>query len=162
MRDWIQMNSVVISVISIIAIVAVFALRMLPDKKEIHNSDSLSDQSWYYDVNTGKYFQDRLDRVPPFTSPAGNEAVRVVFFSCGACTESERFPGFYLKHTADLKKKVESDPAAAKALDGEKLNGRMYSFDGKTWIEAAGPEEAGVFERYLHKCDGIGALKICR
>lgn len=162
MREWIQNNSAVITIASIVVIVIVLALRFLPAKEEFHNSDGFSDQSWYYDVNTGTFFQDRLDRVPPFTSPRGNEAVRVVFFSCGACTEAERFPGFFLKHTTELKQTAEADPNVAAALGGEKVTGRLYSFDGKTWIEAAGPEEAGVFERYRNKCDGGGALKICR
>ena len=162
MRDWIQNNNVAVTIASIVVIVTLLAWRLLPSKQEYHNSDSLSDRSWYYDVNTGQYFQDRLDRVPPFESPEGNEAVRVIFFSCGACNEAERFPGFYLKHADETKQQADADPAVTASLGGEVGPGRLYSFDGKTWIAASGPEEAGVFERYKHKCDGVGALKICR
>ena len=163
MRDLIQRHSVPVSIISVVLIAIVLISKFLAkDADAIHNSDILSDECWYFDVNTGQYLRDKISKVPPFKSASGGEMVRVVFFSCGACTQGERFPGFYLKHTPQLKAKADGDPKVAASLNGEVVDGRMFSFDGKTWIAASSAEAAGVFDHHRHRCDGIGTLKQCR
>ncbi len=163
MRDWIQKNSNIICILSVlamtIALVWHFALSGPPS---IHNSDLISDQCWYYDVATGRYLRDRIDRVPPFLSDKGAEQVRVVFFSCGACNESEWFPGYYLKYTPELTAKVQADPSLMSTLHGESVPGRMFSLDGRIWVAAPDVEKAGVYDHHRNRCDGKGALKMCR
>lgn len=163
MRDLIQRHSVSISIISVVVIAGVLVSRFVGGGEEgVHNSDIISDECWYFDVSSGQYFRDKLSRIPPLTSAGGGEVVRVVFFSCGGCNERERFPGFYLKHTPELKAKAEMDPKIAGSLHGEAVEGRMFSFDGKTWIAAASAEAAGVFDHHRNRCDGKGTLKQCR
>lgn len=163
MRDWIHRNSVLISFVSVL-VIAVLLISRLGSSPREHNSDLISDECWYYDVVTGDYVKDKISKVPPLVSDKGNELVRVVFFSCGACSEAERFPGYYLKHTAALKAKAEAQAAESSAmmLHGERLEGRMFSLDGKTWVAAPDAVAAGVFDHHRHTCDGRGSLKMCR
>ena len=163
MRDLIQRHSVSISIISVIVIAFVLISKFVSrDGDALHNSDMISDECWYFDVNSGQYLRDKLSKVPPMISSNGGEIVRVVFFSCGGCNERERFPGFYLKYTPQLKAKADGDPKLAASLSGEAVEGRLFSFDAKTWITAPSAEAAGVFDHHRHRCDGIGTLKQCR
>lgn len=163
MRELIQRHSLLISVISVTVMVVVFSIKFLSSAPSSeHNSDNLSEDCWYYDLATDEYVRDRIDRIPPFVSKQGAEQVRVVFFSCGGCNKSEWFPGYYLKYSSQLVAKVQADPAKVGSLHGESVQGRMFSFDAKNWVTAPDAETAGVFKHHKHRCDGVGALKMCR
>jgi len=121
------------------------------------------DQAWYYDVVTGEVFAARAKQIPPIQSPDGHEAVRVFFFSCGECTEGERFAGYYMKYTAAMKQQLDADPAKFAAAFGESHPGRLFSADGQTWVEAPTVKESGVAEYLANRCNGTGSyLRSCR
>jgi len=63
---------------------------------------------YYKDVVTGKEFLASTNLVPPIESPDGNPAVRVQYFSCSdGCGKDERFVGYYVKFTDEMKRRIE-------------------------------------------------------
>lgn len=100
-------------------------------------------KAYYYDTKTKKVFTAAADQFPPITSPEGNEAVRVHFFSFGSCDKKdERFIGYMEKYTDEAKKKLEAAKKAGDPKPGSQEEmalmemyelGLRYSIDGKTW-----------------------------
>ena len=157
MRDWLNNNERVASIACVIIIIigVIWTIvAMTGGDENAGNSDLISDLSWYYDVTTGEAFQAHWRQVPPITSPAGNEAVRVSFFSCGSCGAGERFAGYYMKYTPQFKKRADADPALFEATMGENCEGRLFSIDGKNWIAAGNAMDAGVVEHFRERCKG--------
>jgi prepilin-type processing-associated H-X9-DG protein len=107
--------------------------------------------AYFYDVVTKEYFTDSATKIPPIKSPAGNEAVRAHFFTCGQCTDEERFIGYYEKYTSDLKKKLEKDPEQFEVYE-EAFDGRLYSADGEHWVKAESPEGFALIEKLQQRC----------
>jgi hypothetical protein len=158
LRDWLNTHSapVIVGCVALIALgMALLSARTAPKER------GPSDEAWYYDVVTKSYFQDKRVQVPPIRSPAGNEAVRVAFYSCGDCGGGERFAGYYLKYEPEAKARIEKSGQVV-ATFGEKYEGRLYSTDGEHWVRAVNPDKAGVTDQLLkHPC-GSGWLHPCR
>jgi len=157
--DWLQRNQWVYILVFGAAIILLW--RSLKSGDEVSsNSDVISDECWYYDVETGDSFRAKRELVAPIKSPKGNEAVWASMYGCGGCGPSQRFAGFYVKHTDDMKKRADADPAVRARLFGERAEGRLYSTDGKSWIAAASPGEAGVLDSFRTRCGELD-LKRC-
>jgi prepilin-type processing-associated H-X9-DG protein len=94
-------------------------------------------QAYFYDTVTTKVFTANADQIAPITSPAGNPAVRVHFYSFGNCEKESRFVGYYEKYTPEAKAKL--DQAMKTQGDGtfEELmelgQQALISLDGKKW-----------------------------
>ena len=116
--------------------------------------------AWYFDTAERRSFLAESKQIPPIQSPWGNPGVRVFYFSCGECTEAERFAGFYMRFTDEAKRRLDADPEQWPAAMGESYAGRMYSADGQTWVEAPDVASSGVTRALAEKCPG--KLRVCR
>ena len=118
------------------------------------------DQTWYWDPVKRKTFAAASLQIPPIESPWGNASPRVYFFSCGACTEAERFPGFFMKFTPAMQVELQADPDRWGAAFAESHPGRMYSTNGLEWMEADSIEATGLNRKLAQRCPG--RLSTCR
>ncbi len=107
--------------------------------------------AWFYDVVSKDYFTDKTTRVAPFIRDNGHTAVRAHFFTCGDCTEQERFLGYYEKYTDEVKAKLEQKSKNF-ALYEMAFQGRLYSTDGEHWFPAEKPEGTQITADLQKKC----------
>ena len=133
--------------------------------------------TYFYDVETGELFIASGNQVPPIQSPAGNEAVRANVYTCGACTEEERFVGYYEKYTPEAKKTLEqaqaeqddggNDPdegmAQGMGMMQAQMSGLMVSLDGEEWQsrQQMDLQSEGLMEQVRSQCDDPSQLKFC-
>lgn len=116
------------------------------------------DQAWYFDLEKRREFSAPALQIPPIRSPWGNPAARVFFFSCGDC--ADRFPGFFLQFNPETKAKLDADSELWQEALGESYEGRMYSADGISWVEAPSVDQSGVTAGLAARCPG--KLRVCR
>jgi len=153
-RDWINQNSAVVTVASVVVLVLSLAIIINQGRGR---STPEPGNAYFYDTVTKEYFTDSATKIPPITSPAGNEAVRAHFFTCGECTEAtkdeggERFIGYYEKYTPEVKAKLEESPEAFEFYE-EAFQGRLYSPDGTRWTQAESPTGFRLIEELQEKC----------
>jgi hypothetical protein len=157
LRQWLHEHQTVAGVASLLVIVGglwwLFAGRH-------RGAPPPENAAWYFDVVEQRPFLAEAKQIPPIDSPWGHPAVRVFYFSCGACTETERFAGFYMRFTDEAKRRLDADPQQWPAALGESYDGRMYSADGRTWVEAPDVASSGVNKALADKCPG--KLRVCR
>jgi hypothetical protein len=158
LREWLQRNPWVYVLLFVAAVALVW--RSTSGGGEPSNSDRVSSDAWFVDVVTGELFRAPRDQVPPIKSPGGNEAAWASVYGCGGCGSGQRFVGYMTKHTDELKASAEADPAVKASLYGEKRKGRLYSADGKAWVAADSPAEAGMIDAFRTRCPG-GDLQRC-
>lgn len=153
-RDWINQNSAVVTVASVV--VLVLSLAIIINQGRGHAAPAPGN-AYFYDTVTKEYFIDSATKIPPITSPAGNEAVRAHFFTCGECTDKtkdeggERFIGYYEKYTPDVKEKLEKNAQQFEFYE-EAFQGRLYSPDGVRWTAAESPTGFKLVEELQQKC----------
>jgi len=119
-----------------------------------------SGEAYYYDTATGDIFTGNANQYPPIQSPAGNPAVRVHFFSCGDCSEKERFVGFYDKYTDEAKRKLETATEEEMMMEMYET-GVLYSVDGETWHDPASEAYQMALQEKLN-CPEGGRARYCR
>jgi hypothetical protein len=111
-----------------------------------------SSKAWYYDLQSREYFLDESTRVAPFKRDNGHDAVRAHFFTCGQCSEEERFLGFYEKYCDEVKEQIERDGRSQPPLHERTFQGRLYSTDGVTWVAAHEAEGLAICRRVQERC----------
>lgn len=143
--------------LAIVGLVALLLVRGLAPKR-----GSAPPQAWFHDLVTGELFAAGADEVPPIPSPAGNEAVRAHFFSCGTCSEGDRFLGFYSKYTPEARQMLlEALPSDAYAHARPEIRaGHMISRDAQQWVVERGPE-GGALHRQIHERCGERLARSC-
>ena len=118
------------------------------------------DQDWYFDLVERRPFAAAALQIPPITSPWGNPSAKVFYFSCGSCSEEERFPGFFLMFSEEAKRHLDAHPDEWGAALGESYPGRLYSSDATNWVAASSVEKSGVTRELAQRCPG--KLRFCR
>jgi prepilin-type processing-associated H-X9-DG protein len=108
-------------------------------------------EAWYYDTVTSEYFTDLTTKVAPYKNARGNESVRAHFFTCGDCTEEQRFIGYYEKYTDEVKARIEEKQDSFMIYEMA-FQGRLYSRDGKKWVPADKPEGIAITSELQRKC----------
>lgn len=91
-------------------------------------------QAWFYEPVKQGLFVGSSTMAAPYRNPQGQEAWRAYYFSCGACTETERFLGYYEKASTE---------------------GKLYSTDGKVWRASAADLYKGIRQHCkgkVHEC----------
>lgn len=113
--------------------------------------------AYFYDTASRTYFIDAATKIPPIVSPEGNAAIRAHFFTCGDCSEEERFLGYYEKYALDVKDKIESNPESMHFYE-EVFQGRFYCPPGDdptradSWVAAESPQGFAIAQRLQQKC----------
>jgi len=118
-------------------------------------------EAYYYDTVTEEVFTAKANQYPPIESPDGNPAVRVHFFSCGDCSEAERFIGFYDKYTDEAKRKLETATEQEMYEMSEYETGVLNSVDGQTWLDPASEQFQMALQEKLN-CPEGGRARYCR
>ena len=106
-RQWLNDHSGVVTIVAMVVLIgAVLFMIKWDDGPEPPTPGQ--QKGYFYDTVTEKIFVDTRDNIPPLLNEAGHECVRAVMFTCGSCAESERWPGFYEKHTDEYKQQLEA------------------------------------------------------
>jgi hypothetical protein len=151
--------AVVAVVVMILALIYIFYSCQGPRRY------SGTSEAYYYDVVTEKVFTDEANLIAPIKSPDGNEAVRVHFYSCGSCSKSERFAGYYEKYPPEAKAKIEELMKSEHGMEMmyEYENTPLVSLDAKTWVQQSSQEGAGIQEELDKKltCEGNKRPRYC-
>jgi len=113
---------------------------------------------YFFDTVTHDLVSASAANVPP-VKIGGNECVRAFLYSCGSCTEQDRFVGFYEKYTPEMRTKLAnaSDPMEAMAAAANR--GLLQSVDGEHWFPAGSKESLKILERL--KCPDGSSAKPC-
>lgn len=159
-RGWMDENQNLVAVIAVV--IMILALLFIFMQCKGRTATAGSGKAWYFDVAAGTTFADDATLIPPITSPAGNEAVRVHFYSCGDCNESERFVGYYERYTPEVKAKLEAartsnQPDQYYEMEGE---GLLISLDAKQWFPMYSPQAEESLSSKL-QCPGGKRLRYC-
>lgn len=156
-RQWLNDHSGVVTIVAMVVLIgAVLFMIKWDDGPEPPTPGQ--QKGYFYDTVTEKIFVDTRDNIPPLLNEAGHECVRAVMFTCGSCAESERWPGFYEKHTDEYKQQLEE---IRKKTDGPYIPmgsmepgqpGMLISIDGQTWVTPMDPSVRDRYKEMAAKC----------
>jgi len=68
-------------------------------------------REWYYDLNSRQLFPGPVGQTPPIAAPSGSATdgspagVRARVFTCGKCSQSERFIGYLETYSSEMKQR---------------------------------------------------------
>ncbi len=176
-RRWLNRYSTVMTIVAIAMMLTALAIIFTTMKPAESPSDV---PVYFYDLNTGKTFVARSDRVPPIEAPSDFEfggdlsGVRAHVYSCGRCTDdSERFVGwletytleakFQIQSTRQRKESEEDEPPVVVAEDDYEMieQGHLIrSVDSEEWVTIDSEEGIAVMEAVDERC-GLQAMEMC-
>lgn len=153
-REWMDQNQNMVAVGAVVVMILALIFIFYQCKGTTRHVGA--GQSYYYDTVTGKTFVSDANQIPPITSPDGNEAVRVHYYSCGSCSDSERFAGYFEKYPAEAKAKLEAAQSGENAMEAmyEYETQALISLDGKQWFPMYGPQPQEALDKKLQCPDG--------
>ncbi len=160
-RAWMNENQNLVAVIAVV--IMVLALFFIFYQCQGRTTPTGSGNAYYYDVATGETFTDEATLIPPITSPAGNEAVRAHYYTCGDCGEDERFVGYFEKYTPEAKQRIESAQQNEEfseyyyEMEGQ---GLLISLDAQQWYPIYSPQGEQLMSDKLN-CPSGQRLKYC-
>lgn len=164
LRDQIQSNGAAISagcvVVMVVCLFVIFGRSGHPGA--VIDAEDLG--AWYYVPATGDTFVGSVLDLAPIASPDGEEAVRAYYFACGACTEGNRFVGYYEKYPEAAKQKAKQaeESGDAGSVDLVELtDARLVSSDGQAWHSVLTDEGRAVLNALNDRCPQ-GDLTPCR
>lgn len=120
--------------------------------------------AWYYNLDTGELFSGPMEPAPIDAPGGSGQAVRAHLFSCGACTEQERFIGFLTRHTPEAARVLTGLEAGANPTPDEQVIletgqriGAAPDAPGKTihWAVEGTPEADAVRTAPAQQCGGM-------
>ena len=127
----------------------------------------VSDQVWYYDLNTKELFPGSPDDVAPIEAPSGQTpegapaGMRAYVFACGECEGDNEFIA-YLEKFSPIFKKMSSkegiDRAGIAALEVQSQ--AMRRVDGGDWELGITEEGQEIINEAIAKCPK-GKIKPC-
>ena len=165
LREWMNENSAIVTVGAVVLLVVALTIVIM---QGTGGGVVTTDQAYYYDAEADNIFTAPIESIPPIESPAGNQAVRVHYYSCGGCGEEERFVGYYEKYTEEAKQAIQEartagseggpqGPARMQAM----MTGQLYSADGEEWYPAMSPRGTQVQAELANRCGEGEKLRIC-
>lgn len=163
-REWMNENSAIVTVGAVVLLVVALTIVVM---QGIGGGPATPDQAWFMDTETGEYFAADIEQIPPIQSPEGNPAVKVHFFSCGACNEEERFVGYYEKYTEEAKQAMQQARNAENEeqmpmMMEQMMMGQLYSPDGENWFPAMSGPGTQLQAQLSERCQGEDEqLRVC-
>ncbi|MBI1373543.1 MAG: hypothetical protein GC159_12510 [Phycisphaera sp.] len=158
LRNWVNQNSAAVTVGAVVLLVISLAIIINQGRSPTPPPPG---EAYYYDLVSKEYFTDEATKIAPIINPAtGNEAVRAHFFTCGECSESERFVGYLEKYTPEAKQQLETNPESFEFYE-EAFLGRLYApapsetadpAVAETWVDAETPPGFKIVEDLQGKC----------
>lgn len=120
---------------------------------------------WYYDLNTGDLFEGPVESYLAIDAPSGplknadaapdikgRAGVRAHVFSCGACTEGERYIAWLEYHKEEVPYVEGEDETAAQKRYME--SHLVRAEDGEKWIISDSEEGQALRTAAYQKCSG--------
>ena len=176
-REWMNENSSMATILAVALLVV--AIGIVIFQFSGGGAPSGPGQAYFYDTQTQEYFTADGMQVPPIQSPQGNEAVKAHFYTCGACTEDERFVRYYEKYTPEAKQNLEAarssegqqapqsaEEARRRAMSrGATQRGHLVSKDGEQWVPATSTQGRTIQGQTMtaeEECEGGQQAKPCR
>jgi hypothetical protein len=134
LRESINANPALTSVLAVTLLLAAVAIALYASGVFGGSRLSVTDKSYFYDMQTRQLFAAKATFVPPIEAPSGGEGVLAQVYGCGDCT-GERVIGLLRKYTPSAKLAIESgrppDP------DGQLV--RLPHADS-AWVSANSPQ----------------------
>lgn len=119
-RDTLNQNQNIVVVVAVVILVT--ALIYIFFRSTGSDLSRRQARAYYKDVVTGEVFTAETQKIPPIQSPDGNQAVLVRFFSCtDDCGKDDRFVGYYMKYTEEIKRRLEEQREEAEQ-QGEEMS----------------------------------------
>ncbi len=161
-REWVnrQNPKVMLGIAGFcLVILVVIGIGQLRDGKVVTRVGSSNNKSWFYDLNTGRLFTERSDKLPPFEVSSGPLAngepagVRAYVFSYSdQPNDSNRFIGYLEKLTPRgkelmatfLKSRSNLTRESVIELSRERL---VRSVEGKQWFASDSNEGKAVISK---------------
>lgn len=128
--------------------------------------------AYFYDVAAGEIVVEPSDKIPPFQTQAGGEAVAAVVYSCTTCTDVEsRFIGWLVKYTDEGKQRIaerqadvdnedlppmEDDPQVQRH---KRIAAKPKAGKDIKWFKARSPRAEKLMQSVLTHCEG-GAQRL--
>lgn len=162
MREWINNNSAAVTVGAVAILLVSLAVII---RQGGSGPKATPGEAYFYDTTTKELITDKATRIPPITTPEGHEAVRAHYFTCGECTDSQRFLGYYEKYSPEVKEKLEKNPQSFELYEMA-FQGRLYCApdkdpnDPKSWVGAESPAGFQITEDLQKKCP-VRKLRYC-
>ncbi len=166
-------SNVKVVVLVVVAVIAVgYSIKTVMSGQGPPRGAALPTSVWYYDLATGELFAEEPGQAPPIMAPSGEKTgVLAKVYTCGQCTESERFVLSLEKYTeqgaALLAQAASSSPEEAAKLQMQigqaRLVAAVPSAPGQDvrWLPAVSPMgNAVALEPIVKRCDGEPA-KTC-
>lgn len=120
----------------------------------VHSNQRTKGDLWFYDVKAKRLFPASDLSVPPINSPSGpGTGVRAQVFSCGDCSEQNRFIAYLEMLTPDGKQAVEAQMKSSGSQTGigfalEKLPFAVLvrSPDDEAWYPQSSSEGQAIVD----------------
>ena len=145
-REWINKQPAIAgSVAGVVVIGVLIYMTAFGGGKKVGGGDT-----YWYDTKTEEIYTAKGMQDPPWTSPDGNPAYRAHLFTCGQCTESERFVGYYERFNSD------SGGSGAEALNPIEI-----SPDGENWVTQGTAASEQLVEGLSERCEGNAQARPC-
>ncbi len=160
-RGWMDENQNLVAVIAVVVIILALIFSFY-NCSGSSTGPGGSGMVYYYDITADEIFTAKAELIPPIQSPNDNEAVRVHFYTCGSCKESERFVGYYEKYTPEVKKKLEEAQGNEEheMYYEQESQGLLISLDAKKWYPMYAQQAEQALSNKL-KCDEGKKLRYC-
>lgn len=111
-RDWINENQPIVAGVVIVVLILAFA-RITCELMGGPGYSPITQEFYYYDLNTGELFPVSYKEVPPIPAPSDiendtgeNNGVRAFVFSCTDCSDPSTFKIAYLQRLSDEAKEM--------------------------------------------------------
>ena len=106
-RSWVNEHSALVSIVTLVILVGALVAILYNTMSGSSNTE-IPNQRWYYDLTEKTAFADRVDRIAPFKTEAGHDAVEPIVFHCGSCSEPKQI-AYLAKYTPQAAKLMEQE-----------------------------------------------------
>jgi len=169
-REWINANPRIIvgtSIISVLIPVVIVIWQLTPEKMVTIEDYK---KAWFYDLNTGKLFVDRSDKIAPIEAPSGplpngepGGVKAYVFTYAYEPNEAERFIGFL--ETIDPNAEKDSSSSGKSRTAGGAQWGRgklIRRVEDEQWLAGDSSEGRAILEEVLIANENGETAHYCR
>ncbi len=157
-RSFLNEHSALSSIIAIVILVGALGTIMYSTMGGSRRT-TVPTKRWFYNLTEKTTFGDDFNRIAPFKTEAGHEAVQAVVFHCGSCGEPQQI-AYLMKYTAKAKKQMvdQQKRMAEQGYDTSKMPLRPDAFgampigqlvsrpDKIQWLDMMDPRAAPIMQ----------------
>lgn len=145
-REWLNNNANVATTVAAVVLVAALAVLYF----QARPAGDLGGRPVYYlDLETGEFFTERLDAVPPVTAPSGGAGVRANLYTCDEC-EPGRWMGYLETYTEEARRRYEQEGVLSEAEEDYLVR----ELEGDRWVPYFSRRGESLREAVYEHCPG--------